>query len=419
MLSTSLSTYTGQLSNNLPHGEGSKLYKTGHTLSCTWVQGCPEGPGLLQTPSGTFSVTFKKGNISRIHFTEDSVCLNFPYKFISTPQGFQEVLQSSDKSWYSALRLPMKYTYYEKPFNKKLSNVKKIKLFDGSDYFGESFEDCPLGFGILIENENVYIGKFCFPEFSGYICCGPKIKKGKFDFLRLNGFGYEKLPLYGVKYEGNYVDGLKEGKFSVFFDEFRAEVYYKSGENLNPVRYYKKDKFLIECNANHLIFTFDRFDDFGDCTEMYELKVKFMMKVCNGFEEIRGFFDSKKQLSTKTFQVINSECLDWQAFESQELNKIKLKLHKDSVSIEKCHINSKETFTRIIYNDHEFYKGTCLNQQRQGQGSFFRDGKIYYRGNWKSDQFHGKGLLFVNDYKIKGLWESGNLIRVFTVYRVN
>lgn len=65
----------------------------------------------------------------------------------------------------------------------------------------------------------------------------------------------------------------------------------------------------------------------------------------------------------------------------------------------------------VLIKQQEVLIGHFVKSKANGYCSYFRDGKIVYRGMWKKHQLHGEGIQYTQDDTISGIWDKGKLVR--------
>lgn len=65
----------------------------------------------------------------------------------------------------------------------------------------------------------------------------------------------------------------------------------------------------------------------------------------------------------------------------------------------------------VLIKQQEVLIGHFVKSKANGYCSYFRDGKIVYRGMWKEHQLHGEGIQYTQDDTISGIWDKGKLVR--------
>ena len=64
----------------------------------------------------------------------------------------------------------------------------------------------------------------------------------------------------------------------------------------------------------------------------------------------------------------------------------------------------------VLIKQQEVLIGHFVKSKANGYCSYFRDGKIVYRGMWKKHQLHGEGIQYTQDDTISGIWDKGKLV---------
>lgn len=68
----------------------------------------------------------------------------------------------------------------------------------------------------------------------------------------------------------------------------------------------------------------------------------------------------------------------------------------------------------VLVKASELYIGYFHDSKPNGFLKLYKDGKLYYEGNWKDGVFNGEGTLYKEDGSIKkGTWENGRLIQTY------
>ena len=424
MIQNEFSTYQGSSINSIPEGFGTKSYKSGFILQGLWKSGHPQGIMTIKSLEYDIQVTFKKGKIFIVHFrgslaNYSFTSIFFPFKFIKINSNFYEIPVGIDEGHYSAFKIGANEYNIRNVVNRKLKNLKKL-LYNDHEYHGETNEQgIPSGFGILKNSRCYYLA-----EFDGYFCCKGyclidiTIFKGNFVDLKLQGMGKEKILLYGIESRGRFENFIKHGKFDVKIEGFRMEVFYENNKHLNPIKYFKEEKFLYECNATKILFIPE-----VECyhiPEMLELLQILQSKIlCAGLEFHKILTKDKKE--NKNFFIRNHSSQDWVTYERKIYRKISaLSLESDDIikslkfdngSQYKGQVINRKLngWGKFLYNNGDCYIGYFIDDKREGFGSFFKNGRIFYKGYWKEDKFHSKGKIFLEDFIIVGQWENGNL----------
>ena len=68
----------------------------------------------------------------------------------------------------------------------------------------------------------------------------------------------------------------------------------------------------------------------------------------------------------------------------------------------------------VYLKDKNRYIGFFKNSKPTKTLNWYKDSKIYYEGEWKDGEFHGKGCLYKEDGSIKqGTWQNGKLLQTY------
>eukprot|EP00606_Chrysophyceae_sp_TOSAG23-5_P001114 GSChrysophyteH2.ASY1.ANO1.1766.1 assembled CDS len=215
--------YEGDWERDKPHGSGIRVYSNGSKFVGNLQDGEVHGDGTMFYANGD-------------HF--DGNFLNgFPYgegKYTYSDGGYYD-------GEYKATKIN-KGTLLEAP----LCNGKRegfgLRVFtNGSRYTGQWLDDKMHGQGQMLQAEGAgYEGAF----FNGdhwhgkgeYVCCDGRLYSGEFQWGKKHGMGTQEYLRTGdqgdvyrqciggrgsmyryLKYEGNWVDGVKEGHGTLFF----------------------------------------------------------------------------------------------------------------------------------------------------------------------------------------------------------
>ena len=418
-------------SEPIPNGHLKKHYNQGITISGTWARGMPQGKFDYHYQDISTQITFKNGLINRIHTSDSQLTIYFPYKYLQCNNSFIEYEDEEANSYYSVLRVNFFHKAFEKPINRKLGQIKRFQ-FLLTDYFGEfSYGNIPHGFGIKsYDLKMCLIGNFSagFPHGKGMRIDPLREFKGQFNCSFLDGEGTEKDLETGLKYKGNFKDFRKHGPFNVFLKDFRLECSFNLNYLQGHVKYFRNDRFVDECPA--LDIYFEPFTDIYKNYDLYDF-VKLIHSNVSNFRSNNPHLNPNKNhgnnlkviKKTKIFLPDVKEWLDYEIsippksvqvkryFDELKYFKIDQIKSFRGLAIDKANF----IFGRFTNGDDELYIGEYKGSMKNGLGYFCKKDSFSYRGYWKNNSFHGKGVFMKEGVKITGVWENGILIRISNV----
>ena len=221
-------------------------------------------------------------------------------------------------------------------------------------YIGDFSEDEFEGIGKLYDkNGNYYIGQFSLGDKFGqgkyYSKDNKLIYDGNFAFGKYNGIGKEIISEKdNFYYEGNYENGLMQGKGKLFF---KNKVMYE-GE-FEKGNYVENGKIIKD----------------------------------NGQYYIGQFKDFKMEGKGILYNKDNSIC-----YEGDFLN------------------NKKHGFGKLYEQNGSYYEGNFKNDLEDGKGKIYdKNGKIIFDGFFKEGLMEGEGIYDDGNIHMEGTFKNGEL----------
>lgn len=312
-------------------------------------------------------------------------------------------------------------------------HIKKvtIKYSEGSYYKGEfnSSSSKKEGFGVFIfKDKSVYEGSFLNNQMEGYgrlITLAGDYYEGGFKNSKFQGEGLLINTLQGIKYTGEFLEGLKHGE---------GEEYYKANTDIHDLNYSccmyqdttNNNPSYNSLNVNHFSKPADiqgekpytkgykgnenkdnkengiyMNNSYTNCNNSnneyhYYYKGSFKNNRRNGIGKLikknKFFYNGNFYMDQMEGKGIG-KWMDGRVFNGEWKNN---KMHGNGV---------------FFWPDGDIYIGQYTNDRKHGVGVFIWKDKKKYEGYWMNGQQHGFGMFHTGDTIIFGEWKKGEIIK--------
>ena len=205
-----------------------------------------------------------------------------------------------------------------------------------------------------------------------------EIKNGKGKIKEYSNYPYE----YGLLFEGELLNGLKNGRGKEYFIQPHKEIYY----NYNSTNIKFEGEYLNGKKWNGI---------------GYDIKGEKQYEIKNGTGYIYEYNDSNELI-----------------FKGEIVEGIKTGIAKEYIwgkkDFEGFYLNGEKNGEGKLYNDNELiYEGEFRNGKKNGFGKEYLCGYIRYIGEFVNDKKHGKGKSYYSKNKLmeEGEYFKNNFIK--------
>lgn len=288
-------------------------------------------------------------------------------------------------------------------------SLKKVtvKYSDNSYYKGYfNWENKRENFGLFIfKDKSIYEGNFLNNQMEGYgriVSTAGDYYEGGFINNKFHGEGLLINSNPGLKYKGEFSDGLKHGE---------GEEYFKLNVSHNDLNYTNCIDKNSVVNFNYSINNIksqslspknNKKDDINNYISTHSEENIYQYYYIGSFKNNRKN-GKGKLIKNKKFFYEGSFHMD--QMDGKGIGKwIDGRIFNGEWKNDKMHGNGV-----FQWPDGDIYIGQYTNDKKNGVGIFIWKDKQKYEGYWLNGKQHGFGMFYNGDSTIYGEWEKGEL----------